>query len=262
LNVFGNDLARPLEDFVNLDRLFWVCRSSRSPRLGLHFRLEKAQTMTRASAGTPGEMPGRRSPTAHGDEGGEGACRRDRAPRRKVSFDGFGVLEDRTTFALSVVELSYDGCRIKTDIGLFPGLKFKVSLLGFGGAVDAEVRWHKDGHAGVIFCREDEQHREWIARAHDRFAVSAQLSLRRLGRKAYEGALLDLTPRGCKVEFVERPKEGEIMWAKFDALDAIEATVRWVDGFHGGLEFVRPIHPAIFDSLLARLSVTCPHQKA
>jgi hypothetical protein len=133
-------------------------------------------------------------------------------------------------------------------------------LLGFGGAVDAEVRWHKDGHAGVIFCREDEQHREWIARAHDRFAVSAQLSLRRLGRKAYEGALLDLTPRGCKVEFVERPKEGEIMWAKFDALDAIEATVRWVDGFHGGLEFVRPIHPAIFDSLLARLSIVKCHR--
>ena len=37
------------------------------------------------------------------------------------------------------------------------------------------------------------------------------------------------------------------------SFDSIEATVRWVDGFYGGLEFVRPIYPAVFDILLVRL---------
>jgi hypothetical protein len=43
------------------------------------------------------------------------------------------------------------------------------------------------------------------------------------------------------------------VWAKLDGFDSIEATVRWVDGFYGGLEFVRPIYPSVFDLLLARL---------
>jgi hypothetical protein len=33
----------------------------------------------------------------------------------------------------------------------------------------------------------------------------------------------------------------ELLWAKFDGLDAFESRVCWVDGFYGGLEFVRPM---------------------
>jgi len=41
---------------------------------------------------------------------------------------------------------------------------------------------------------------------------------------------------------------------KFGDLDAVEAHVRWVDGFEAGLEFVRPFHVAMFEFVLARLN--------
>ena len=46
----------------------------------------------------------------------------------------------------------------------------------------------------------------------------------------------------------------EIVWVKFEGLEALEAMVCWVDGFAAGLEFQRPVHPAVFDVLLQRLA--------
>jgi hypothetical protein len=40
---------------------------------------------------------------------------------------------------------------------------------------------------------------------------------------------------------------------KFDGLNAIEGLVSWIDGFVVGIEFVNPIHPAVFDALVPRL---------
>ena len=41
---------------------------------------------------------------------------------------------------------------------------------------------------------------------------------------------------------------------KFDRLEAIEGIVCWVDGFYAGVEFTAPMHPAVFDALLTRLT--------
>ena len=43
------------------------------------------------------------------------------------------------------------------------------------------------------------------------------------------------------------------MTIKFEGLEAMDAEVCWVQGFQAGLRFERPIHPAVFDLLLARL---------
>lgn len=177
----------------------------------------------------------------------------DREPRWAVELKGYGLLDDGTTFGVSVVNLSYDGCQVETELALLPGAKFRFSVLGFGGATEATVRWYKDGRAGLKFSFDNILQKAETPRKHQRLEVSAELSLRRMGRQRYQGRLFDLTPTGCKVEFVERPRPGEMLWVKFVDLESIEATVRWVDGFYGGLEFVNPIHPAIFEFLLARL---------
>lgn len=65
--------------------------------------------------------------------------------------------------------------------------------------------------------------------------------------------LHDLSERGCRTEFVERPRIGEILWVKLGELAPIESTVRWVNGFQGGLEFNRPIHSGVFEDLLLRI---------
>lgn len=176
-----------------------------------------------------------------------------RQPRRQVELNGYGLLDDGTTFAISVVDLSYDGCKVETALALIPGLTLKVSILGARGAIPAVVRWCRDGRAGLKFSPDDEPEAAQTPREYDRIALSAKLSLRRTGRQQYLARLFDIAPTGCKVEFIERPRRDESMWVKFDGLEGIEATVRWVDGFYGGLEFVRPIYPAVFDLLLARL---------
>jgi hypothetical protein len=184
-----------------------------------------------------------------------------RDTRRDVAFEGVGLLEDGTSFRLSLLDLSYDGCKITTDLALFPGLKFKLAVTGFSGTVHAHVVWHKDGQFGISFGSCDSEQRPKTPRAYERLLLDAQVLLRRLGRQAYQARLFDLTPNGCKVEFIERPAPGEIVWAKFDQLEAVEAKVRWVHGFYGGLQFVQPIHGAVFDSLIIQLMAANPRRQ-
>ncbi len=91
-------------------------------------------------------------------------------------------------------------------------------------------------------------------RKHERVELTAAVSLRCPGRRQYQSTIANLTPSGCSAEFVERPRAGDIIWAKFEGLEALEGTVRWVDGFKGGIEFARDIYPAVFDLLLSRLN--------
>jgi hypothetical protein len=176
-----------------------------------------------------------------------------REPRRAVSLAGFGLLQDGTTFALSVLDLSYDGCKIGTPIALLPGVDLKLSVPRIGGSLAAKVRWSRNGRAGLEFETSEAAPRPHVSREHERQVLGAELLLRRRDRPQYRSNVSDLTPTGCKVEFVDRPQPGELVWAKFDHLDGLEATVRWVDGPRGGIKFVRPIHPAVFELLLEKL---------
>lgn len=177
-----------------------------------------------------------------------------RAARRQVSLKGVGSLADGTCFGFSVVDLSYDGCSIEPEVALFPGVKFQMSVLGCRGAVNAVVRWHRDGRAGIEFCADESADRKHTPRAHERHQIAGTVMLRRMGRKEYHARLFNMTPNGCRVEFIERPRPGELLWVTVEGLDSVEAGVRWIDGFYGGVEFTRPHHPAIFDSLVGRMS--------
>lgn len=176
-----------------------------------------------------------------------------RQPRKDVALEGFAALADGTTFGLRVLDLSYDGCKVEAKLALLPGVKLKVSMLGLGGALDAVVRWSKDGKAGLKFGNEQPIEKVQKERIEERVPLSADASIRRAGRDGYRVRLFDITRTGCKVEFVERPKQGELLWVKFACLEPVEARVRWVEGFYGGLEFVRPIYPAVFELLVQRL---------
>ena len=80
-----------------------------------------------------------------------------------------------------------------------------------------------------------------------------EVILRRAGQGSYRVKIFDVSPHGCKAEFVERPKLDELVWIKFDNLQSLEAMVCWVRGFEVGLEFEAPIHPAVFEMLVQRL---------
>lgn len=79
------------------------------------------------------------------------------------------------------------------------------------------------------------------------------VKLRRRGHHNFSVQVFDLSPEGCKLEFMERPQLDETVWVKFEGLELLEATVCWVDGLAVGVEFKRPIYPAVFDLLVTKL---------
>jgi PilZ domain-containing protein len=86
-----------------------------------------------------------------------------------------------------------------------------------------------------------------------RIALDAEVMVRRPGKLNYRVKVFDVSPHGCRIEFVDRPKLDERAWIKFEGLEALEALVCWVDGFVAGVEFERPLHGAVFDLLVSRL---------
>jgi hypothetical protein len=87
-----------------------------------------------------------------------------------------------------------------------------------------------------------------------RVPLDAEVFTRRSVERSYRTMIHDLSRAGCSLEYVERPRIDESIWIKFDAVEALESIVRWIDGDRAGVQFVKPLHEAVFDSLIARLS--------
>lgn len=177
-----------------------------------------------------------------------------RRERRLVRMRGFVRLEDGRSVEIVLLDLSYDGCGIEIPIELEPGQPLKLGIFQ-RGEIDTEVRWYANGKAGLVFrtgepVEEEQQH----PRTSDRCSLSVEATMRRLGQNKYRVRVFDLSPTGCKIEHVEVPKTGERVMIKFEGLEPIEAEVCWIENHIGGVRFSRPIHPAVFDLLVARLS--------
>jgi hypothetical protein len=176
----------------------------------------------------------------------------EREDRRPISLPAFANLPDRSTVSLTVVDLSYDGCKVETPMALMPGTCITLSVSQLG-VLNANVRWYDNGHAGLCFSSELEKSPPQQPRKDDRVSLKASVSLRRQGSVNYLVTTTDVSPSGCRVDFVERPTAGEIHWIKFEGLEALEVQVRWVRGFSAGVQFTRAIHPAVFEMLVTKL---------
>jgi hypothetical protein len=118
--------------------------------------------------------------------------------------------------------------------------------------VRASVRWCRGRKAGLLFVPEPEPH-EHRPRRSTRQAASIPALLRRPGRRAHMTTASDLSPHGCKCEFIDRPSISDLMWIKFDCLEALQCKVSWVEGSSVGLQFIRPLHEAVFEMLMHRV---------
>lgn len=170
-----------------------------------------------------------------------------RPDRRSVQLRAYIVRGDNEILDVFVDDLSYTGCSVQTDTVLVPGETVLLSVLGRGGG-KALVRWYKDRIAGLEFEFE-ELSRERVQRSAERTPLDAEVTVRRISHLGYRVKIYDASPAGCRCEFVERPEIGERIWVKFDGLESIECKVRWIKNSEAGLEFSRPIYPAVFDLL-------------
>lgn len=206
--------------------------------------------MRRVAGERPGDCPadGVAQPESHSSV--------PRGDRRSVEIRGFARLDDGSRIPVVLVNLSYDGCAMETPVPLEPGTPLRLSTRV--GELDAEVRWCSGSEAGVHFSMQSDARSHeppaHVQREVERLPVILNARMKRFGRGGYDVPVSDVSGAGCKVEFADRPDVGETVSIKFDGLDSLEATVRWVAERNCGLDFIHPIHPAILEMLLQRNS--------
>lgn len=177
---------------------------------------------------------------------------RDRQPRRKVAAACQIWLRGDRRAPVTILDLSYDGCRIAVTTDLAVGEHLDLAMAGCS-RVAAEVRWSVNGEAGLHFLPLAGE-RELVDRAEERIPAAGGVVLRRAGHSPFTVNVRDISRAGCRVELVERPAVGDRVSVKFDGIEALDSRVKWVDGFVAGVEFSRPFHPAVFDIVRARLA--------
>ena len=179
-----------------------------------------------------------------------------RRERRATHLSAYATREDGSTVDVTLTDLSYDGCGVDSAEPLRAGELVQLAVQR-RGTVTAVVRWAAGTKAGLVFAEQpptaSDPAKEQKPRLHQRVAVGADVTLRRAGHLSFRVRVFDVSPDGCKAEFIERPELKEQVWVKFPGIEALEAQVCWVAGAKAGLKFVRPIHAAVFDLLLQRL---------
>jgi len=178
-------------------------------------------------------------------------CKRLRSERRPVLLNGCAVLKDGRYADVLVLNMSYEGCAIECSISLVVGEEIKFAVLR-RGAIVAEVQWISGLQAGLKFKNDESERPQWPRRS-ERSKIDAEVVFRRQSHLHFHVRVLDFSPLGCKLEFVEKPQIGELVWIKIDGLESLEGKVCWVKAEYAGVKFSRSIHPAVFEMLLARL---------
>jgi hypothetical protein len=184
---------------------------------------------------------------------GDGALPLQRRERRPTSLSAYATRQDGSVVELTVVDLSADGCGVLCPCELHAGERLNLAVLR-RGTTGATVRWADGGRAGLSFGSPVAVEGATKPRRHERISVDGEVAMRRAGKTHFRVHIYDISPDGCKAEFVDRPELGEQLWIKFDGMEAMEAHVCWIVGARAGLRFVRPIHAAIFDMLVARFA--------
>jgi hypothetical protein len=95
-------------------------------------------------------------------------------------------------------------------------------------------------------------------RRFGRVSLPSEIIVRRIGGFNFQVALKDISSGGCRVEMVEPCELGDPVIARLPELEPLGSRVCWGEGTITGVQFLRPIHPAVFDALLARMPLPVP----
>jgi hypothetical protein len=91
-------------------------------------------------------------------------------------------------------------------------------------------------------------------RRDQRLSLDADVEFRRKKQAHYTVRMQDLTPNGCRIAPPERVDAGELVWVQLPSLESLSSRVKWATAWQSGVEFDRPMHPAVFDLLASRLA--------
>lgn len=77
-------------------------------------------------------------------------------------------------------------------------------------------------------------------------------ALRPRGMGSIPVQVTDISAGGCRIEVRPTPYPDSTVWLKLPGLEAWYARVAWVGEDVAGLEFTKPLHPAVVDRFVAR----------
>ena len=97
-----------------------------------------------------------------------------------------------------------------------------------------------------LFAEEEAENRRAL-----RKAVKMRARLRDRGATRFEVDVTDLSQSGFRAETSFTMWPGTAVWLTMPGLAALEAKVAWRDGVAYGCAFAKPLHPAVFDHIVA-----------
>ena len=86
-----------------------------------------------------------------------------------------------------------------------------------------------------------------------RTRLKTEIGFRKPRETPYEIRLADLSQYGCQVRLREKLATGDLLWITLPGIEMQQSWVRWVEGWNAGLEFERPMHPAVYDHVARQL---------
>jgi hypothetical protein len=89
-------------------------------------------------------------------------------------------------------------------------------------------------------------------RGHSRSSTSMPAGLREASRTRYAVEVVDVSTHGCRVEISAMFSAGARMWLHLPGLEGWEAKIAWRSESEVGLDFIRPLHPAVAADLAGR----------
>jgi hypothetical protein len=92
------------------------------------------------------------------------------------------------------------------------------------------------------------------ARGAERRRVGMRATLREFGSQRLEVDVLDLSVTGFRVESIYSIAVGARVYLTIPTFSPLEAVIAWRVRYGYGCKFVRPLHPAVFDTICARYS--------
>ena len=92
------------------------------------------------------------------------------------------------------------------------------------------------------------------ARVAERVEVSFGAALRQRGASGVSVQIADLSTNGFRVATHLELQPGTDVWLRLPGLEPCHARAVWSRGHYVGCEFVRPLHPAVLQMVVSKVS--------
>jgi hypothetical protein len=102
---------------------------------------------------------------------------------------------------------------------------------------------------GIQMANAEPQAGHGSGRKFERVPIRAAVQFR-AGARRSQVTVSDLSTHGARISFAHVLRAGDQFYLKLPVIEAIEAEVVWVDQFEAGCKFMRPIHPAMFETVV------------